>query len=83
MRSILLHRINPARNEYRFYLLSAGPSLLDECAVTRMWGRIGGRQRGMVTPCNSAETADKLFNRLLKLRLRRGYQIINGDTESK
>ena len=81
MKSVLLHRINPENNERRFYYLAGGPSLLDEYAVSRLWGRIGGWQRGMVTRCASAEEADRLIARLLRRRLRRGYKIIKGQEE--
>jgi predicted DNA-binding WGR domain protein len=72
----LFHRVNPEKNEKRFYYLKVGPSLLDEYAVLRMWGRIGGHQRGMVTPCASAEEAQTLARRLVKVRLRRGYRVV-------
>ncbi len=74
----LLHRINPEKNEFRYYQLSVGPSLLDEWAVTRYWGRIGGRQRGLITPCASDTEAEALAGRLLRKRLRHGYRIIKG-----
>lgn len=73
---ILLHRINPARNEARFYLLATGPTLLDEHAVIRSWGRIGGHQRWLISPCASHAEADRLASRLLKQKLKHGYKII-------
>ena len=76
MKAVLLHRVDPVLNEARFYWLQVGPSLLDDHAVLRIWGRIGGAQRSLVTPCPSAEAAQKLARRLLRRRLRRGYQIV-------
>jgi predicted DNA-binding WGR domain protein len=76
---MLLHRINPQQNEFRFYLLIVGPSLLDPYAVLRLWGRLGGHQRGMVTPCASSEEAQKLARRLARRRLRRGYTVVCGE----
>jgi len=74
----LLHRISPERNERRFYAVQVGPSLLDEHAVLRLWGRIGGYQRQMVTPCQSPDDAQALARQLIQRRLRHGYQILKG-----
>ena len=74
--SVLLHRINVQKNEARFYLVSVGPSLLDAYAVMRTWGRIGGHQRSMVSPCASAEEAETLADRLVRRRIKRGYYAV-------
>jgi len=71
----LLHRINPDKNERRFYLVQVGRSTVDSYAVLRIWGRIGGAQRGMVSPCDSAESAQALADKLIRQRLRHGYKI--------
>ncbi len=63
---ILLHRINPEKNEARFYLVEVGPSMLDLYAVIRLWGRIGGPQRLLITPCRSAEEAEALAGKLVR-----------------
>lgn len=73
---MLLHRINPEKNEARFYLVEAGTSLLDPYVVWRLWGRIGGAQRGMITPCPSPEVAEKLAARLVQRKMRRGYVLV-------
>jgi predicted DNA-binding WGR domain protein len=73
---MLLHRINPEKNEARFYLVEAGPSLVDPYAVIRLWGRIGGHQRGMVTPCASAAEAEALTRRLVRRKIKRGYILV-------
>jgi predicted DNA-binding WGR domain protein len=72
----LFHRVNLEKNEQRYYYLEVGPSLLDEHAVLRVWGRIGGHQRGMVTPCASDEEAQTLAWRLVRVRLRHGYRVV-------
>ncbi len=74
----LMHRINPERNERRFYAVQVGPSLFDEHAVLRLWGRIGGYQRQMVTPCQSPDDAQALARQLIQRRLQHGYQILKG-----
>ena len=73
---VMLRRVDPAQNVARFYLVQVGPSLLEEVAVIRFWGRIGGSQRIMVTNCPDQASAHKLAERLVKLRLKHGYQII-------
>ena len=60
----------------RFYLVTTGPSLLEPYAVNRLWGRIGGFQREMVTPWASAAEAGRLARQLIRKRLRRGYRIV-------
>ena len=75
-RSALLHRLDPARNEARSYYVLVGPALLDRHAVIRVWGRIGGQQRVMVTPCQSDAEARTLANKLIQLRLRHGYTLV-------
>ena len=72
----LLHRCDPDRNIKRFYLVTTGPSLLEPYAVWRFWGRIGGFQRQLLTPCGSAVEARRLADRLIKKRLQRGYRIV-------
>jgi predicted DNA-binding WGR domain protein len=73
----LLHRINQEKNEARFYLVMTGPALFDEIAVIRFWGRIGGHQRHLITPCTTAEDAHSLAERLVTKKLKRGYLIVN------
>jgi predicted DNA-binding WGR domain protein len=72
----LLHRINPDKNERRFYAIQAGASTVDSFAVLRIWGRIGGAQRAMATACASAEEAEKLAARLVRIRIRHGYSVV-------
>ncbi len=80
---MLLHRINPEKNEARFYLVEAGSSLLDPYVVWRLWGRIGGHQRGMITPCPSAEAAEVLTSRLVQRKIKHGYKPVGETNEPK
>lgn len=63
----------------RYYVVQVGRSLLEEAAVVRQWGRIGGQQRLVVTGCKSEAAAMVLAGRLIRKRLRRGYRIIQND----
>ena len=74
----LLHRVNPEKNEARFYFVSFGPALFDPHAVIRVWGRIGGYQRMLITPCQTPMEARKLAMKLVQRRLKRGYRLIQG-----
>lgn len=74
---VLLHRINTEKNEQRFYLVETAqpaPSLFDLHAVLRIWGRVGGAQQRKITPCRSAAEAEKLAERLIRQKLKRGYK---------
>ncbi|MEW5956389.1 MAG: WGR domain-containing protein [Chloroflexota bacterium] len=75
-RATLLHRINPLCNEARFYYILVGPALLDRHAVVRVWGRIGGQQQGIVTPCQTGDEARTLAEKLVRRRLKRGYTLV-------
>ncbi|MCL4302959.1 MAG: WGR domain-containing protein [Anaerolineae bacterium] len=79
---MLLHRIDPAKNMARFYLVEAAPSLLDSFAVLRVWGRIGGAQQHKITPCASAAEAEQLAERLIKRKIKRGYKVA-GDSDEQ
>ena len=35
-------KVNPTKNERRWYVISWGPTLFDTWAVVRTWGRLGG-----------------------------------------
>lgn len=75
----LLHRTDPDQNAHRFYLVMVGSSLLDDIALLRIWGRIGGHQHRMVTRTETVEEAKKLADKLIRLRLKHGYQIVQGE----
>lgn len=77
--AVLLHRIRPEQNERRFYFIAIGPALFDPLAVVRIWGRIGGHQRALVTPCASTADAQTLAARLVRRRLRHGYHLVQGE----
>ncbi|WP_282611076.1 WGR domain-containing protein [Pelagibius sp. Alg239-R121] len=39
--SVLIHRVDPARNMRRFYRMQLQPNLFSGCTLVREWGRIG------------------------------------------
>jgi hypothetical protein len=56
---ILFERVNPERNEHRFYYLAYGPAL-EGPAIIRRWGRKGGWQQAATPlPCDSLAAGPK------------------------
>ncbi|MGP2490117.1 WGR domain-containing protein [Mesorhizobium sp. PUT5] len=70
----ILHRIDPARNMARFYLLSLQPTLFGEVSVARNWGRIGTGGRCLVEFHTSEGAARAALERLEASKRRRGYR---------
>jgi predicted DNA-binding WGR domain protein len=50
MTTVILHRIDPARNMARFYALDVQPDLFACILLVKAWGRIGGRGRVVHEP---------------------------------
>ena len=73
-----LTRINPARNEQRYYFLYVAPTLLGEHCIIRIHGRLGHHQHTLpplIYP--DATTAQRAVVILLQRRLKRGYLLQN------
>ena len=72
---LVLERVDRARNMARFYVLSIEPTLFDDLALVRRWGRIGtvGRQRIDLHP--SRPVAQIELKKWLDRKRRRGYQL--------
>ena len=76
-RFILFERVNPAKNEHRYYYLGWQPTLVEKGAVVRLFGRKGGPQRMIAPqPFGSLEEAWPLIRSVIKTRLTHGYRII-------
>ncbi len=80
-RFVLFDRTEPAKNAYRFYLIGWLPTLFDEGAVVRLYGRKGTTQRARATPFPSITEAWPLIRSVIKTRLRHGYQIVAQNTD--
>jgi predicted DNA-binding WGR domain protein len=72
--SICLASIDPRINRHRLYRLSWQPTLWGEGALMRWWGRRGSQGRSKLTFYPDQTHAQHEFQRLLRLRLRHGYQ---------
>jgi predicted DNA-binding WGR domain protein len=76
-RYVLFERINPHKNMRRFYYVGYHSTLIDEAAVVRLWGRIGGQQKHLSPqPFASLEEAWPLLRSIIRARLRHGYAIV-------
>ena len=76
-RFLLFDRVNPAKNEHRYYYLGWQPTLVDKGAVVRLFGRKNGAQR-MISPqpFESLQAAWPFLRAIIKTRLRHNYRIV-------
>ena len=69
-----LEKINPARNLWRWYVLSVQPTLFGEWTLDREWGRIGeGSGQTASTIFASEREAPTASDVLKAAKTRRGY----------
>ena len=71
---ILLTRIRPERNEWRFYRLELWPDLFGQVCLVREWGRIGRPGRLRRDPFPDIPRAERARNQLASAKRRRGYK---------
>jgi predicted DNA-binding WGR domain protein len=74
--TLLMHRIDPAKNAYRFYTLSLEPTLFGDVALVRRWGRIGTRGRQIIELHPDIHSAFRAFQHHQTIRQRHGYRLI-------
>ena len=75
--SLRLERVNPAKNEKRFYYISWQPTLLDSGAVVRIYGRKGECRRIMAPiPFPALPDAWPFIRAVIRRRLRNGYRLV-------
>jgi predicted DNA-binding WGR domain protein len=72
---LVLERVDRANNMARFYVLSIEPTLFEDLALVRRWGRIGtvGRERIDLHP--SRPVAQIELKKWLDRKKRRGYHL--------
>ena len=70
-------RTDLAANARRFYQVSWEPTLLEDGAVVRTYGRKGRWKRVAVTPFPSLEAAWPFIRATIRTRLRHGYRVIS------
>ena len=75
---LVLERVDAACNMARYYVLSLEPTLFDDAAVVREWGRLGrfgGRRIDLYAKDGDARLA---LDAWLARKLRRGY-VLRGE----
>jgi len=71
---LVLERIDRARNMARFYVLSIEPTIFEDLALVRRWGRIGSAGRERIDLHPSRRVAQIELEKWLDRKRRRGYQ---------
>lgn len=76
---VVLERREPAINMKRFYVLAIEPTLFEEYALVREWGRIGtsGRRRLDLYPGESQAKCS--LETWLARKKRKGYRVVTGE----
>jgi predicted DNA-binding WGR domain protein len=69
---LVLERVDRAKNMARFYVLSIEPTLFEDLALVRRWGRIGSAGGHRIDLHPSRPIALKKW---LDRKRRRGYQL--------
>ncbi len=70
---LVLERIDRARNMARFFVLSIEPTLFEDLALVRRWGRIGSAGRERIDLQPSRPFAQIELTKWLDRKRRRGY----------
>ncbi len=74
---LFFERINPARNEARFYYIAWEPTLFEAGAVVRIYGRKGGHRRVMApAPFSSLTAAWPFIRAIIRRRIAHGYKLV-------
>ena len=71
---LVLERVDPAQNMARFYVLSIEPTLFDDVALAREWGRLGSRGRRRLDLYKDAAQAREALETWLRRKSKRGYR---------
>ena len=68
--------LDPAKNRARLYTITWQPALWGGGAIVRRWGRLGGQGRALTVFYPDRASAQESVERLIRRRLRRGYQVV-------
>ncbi len=75
LQGLVLERVDRARNMARFYVLSIEPTLFEDLALVRRWGRIGSTGRQRIDLHLSRPIAQIELKKWLDRKRRHGYQL--------
>jgi len=73
-REMVLRRIDPERNMWRFYRLAVEPDLFGGASLVRQWGRIGRPGQQLSEAHADEGLAINALLRLAAAKLKRGYR---------
>ena len=71
--SVVVQRVDPKANAYRYYVLSIEPNLFEGVSLVKEWGRIGARGRSATELHPDLAGARVALDVWLRRKLRRGY----------
>lgn len=77
---LCLERVDPTLNMARYYVLSIQPTLFEEVALVREWGRIGTRGRRRLDLYADRAAAAEALDVWLARKMRRGYGAVARQT---
>jgi predicted DNA-binding WGR domain protein len=71
--TLVLHRVDAARNMARFYAMSIEPTLFGGRSLVRNWGRMGTQGRYKIELFEDEAAAESAMARLARIKSARGY----------
>ena len=74
---VRFEHVDPAQNRHRFYDLSWQPTLFDEGALVRAWGRQGQPGTSRATFYPDRACAESEVRQVVRRRLQHGYRVID------
>jgi predicted DNA-binding WGR domain protein len=75
----LLERVDPDAHISRWYAVGVQPTLFGRVAVVRLWGsRENDFQQRKAQPYDDEASARAAADRLIRVKVRRGYRITSG-----
>jgi predicted DNA-binding WGR domain protein len=73
----VLKRVEPEANMNRWYMVLVQPTLLSDTAVICSWGsRETSQHRTHIIPTADAATAQRLADKIVARKIRRGYKVV-------
>lgn len=69
-----LERVNPDRNEYRFYEVTIEPTLFRDHALLIRWGRIGKPSRQRIAETGALSSIRCAAEKIVRQKRRTGYE---------
>jgi predicted DNA-binding WGR domain protein len=73
MNTVILYRIDQAKNMHRFYRLDVQPDLFGQWCLMREWGRIGSPGQTRSVPFPTPHEAQAALDKQRRMREGRGY----------